>query len=300
MIGKDFAGALERITTEAARRGLAAQVHYEGEFSAVRDPDGHVPASGWQRLLSVLERARLAADPWPVGGGSSRFEAYLAGTPSAHMGIRLDRAAWGRGQAAVCDILFLNVPRATAFDEGEYRAIARRCLYDAAFADAVADEQREVAVRLSDEGAWWTQLRTLYDRWARMGAGFLQYAFVDPMLPEQIHPPTTTLAELSARVNEYYLDVARFPTAFTDIELGPPERRGDVFLLRYRLGAEYTAHAYMAESWRPHAECAALIIPGSGHDESSAVFRRDPERLPLRRRGHDPRALRRVRVRQAQ
>ena len=87
------------------------------------------------------------------------------------MGIRLDRAAWGRGQAAVCDILFLNVPRATAVDETGYRAIARRCLYDGAFADAVADEQREVAVRLSDEAAWWTQLRTLYDRWARVGAG---------------------------------------------------------------------------------------------------------------------------------
>jgi hypothetical protein len=170
MVGKDFAGALERILSESARRGLGARVHYEREFSAVRDADGNVPDAGWHHLLSLLQRARLAADPWPVGGGSSRFEAYLAGTPSAHMGIRIDRESWGRAQAAVCDILFLNVPRATAFDETGYREIARRCLYDGAFADAVAAEQREVAVRLSDEAAWWTQLRTLYERWAR-GAG---------------------------------------------------------------------------------------------------------------------------------
>jgi hypothetical protein len=170
MIGKDSQGALGRITGEASRRGLASRVHYEGEFSSLRDAEGHVSDSGWMRLLSLLERARLAGDPWPIGGGSSRFEAYLAGTPSAHMGVRLDPAAWGRGQAAVCDILFLNVARATAFDVAGYREIARRCLYDGEFADLVAGEQREVAVRLSDEAAWWSQLRTLYDRWAR-GAG---------------------------------------------------------------------------------------------------------------------------------
>ena len=105
---------------------------------------------------------------------------------------------------------------------------------------------------------------------------FLSFAFVDAMLPDQVYPPVTTLAEVSARVNQYYLDVARFPTAYADMDVGPAQTRGEIFLLRYRLGSEYTAHAYFAPSARPDASCAALIIPGSGHNESSVVFRRDP------------------------
>jgi hypothetical protein len=105
----------------------------------------------------------------------------------------------------------------------------------------------------------------------------LSYAFVEPMLPDQVYPPATTLAAVSARVNEYYLDVARFPTAYADIEVGSAETRGPVFLLHYQLGSAYTAHAYVAASARAGASCAALIIPGSGHNESSVVFRREPD-----------------------
>jgi hypothetical protein len=165
MIGKDREDTLGRIMAAAARHGVAARVHHEGQFSAVRGADGAVPPPGWERLLSYLGRARLAPDPWPMPGGSSRFEAYLAGAPSAHMGVRLDRDAWGRRQPVVCDIPSLNVPRATALGVDEYQAIARRCLYEADFADAVAAEQREVAVRLSDDAAWWAQIRALYERW---------------------------------------------------------------------------------------------------------------------------------------
>jgi hypothetical protein len=106
---------------------------------------------------------------------------------------------------------------------------------------------------------------------------FLSFAFVEPMLPDQVYPPSSTLAEVSARVNGYYLDVGRFPTAYADLELGAAETRGDMLLLGYRLGAEYTAHAYIARRASPEASCAALVIPGSGHDEGSAVFRRDPD-----------------------
>jgi hypothetical protein len=169
MTGKDPLRTLTAIMGAARRRGLAARVHYEGEFSAVREADGSVPASGWERLFSLLSRARLAPDPWPIGGGSARFEAYLAGAPSAHMGVRLDGEAWGRRQVAACDIPSLSVERATAFDVAAYREIARRCLYEGDFADAVAAEQREVAVRLSDDRAWWTRLLGHYARWRSAG-----------------------------------------------------------------------------------------------------------------------------------
>jgi hypothetical protein len=105
----------------------------------------------------------------------------------------------------------------------------------------------------------------------------LSLAFVEPMIAEQAYPPSTTLAEVSARVNAYLLDVARFPTAFADLEVGSLERRGAMALLSYRLGAEYTAHAYLARATVPEASCGALVIPGSGHDVGSAVLARDPE-----------------------
>ena len=116
-------------------------------------------------MLSYLRQARLAPDPWPYGGGASRFEGYLAGVPSVHMGLRVDRASWRQRQHSVVEVPLLHVPAATATSTDEYRALCRRCLYDEEFADGLISEQLRVAEAASDSGGWWGEFVELYEEW---------------------------------------------------------------------------------------------------------------------------------------
>lgn len=170
-VGKDIGTALKNVTQASRKAGVEGQVHYEGEFSPVRNEEGAIPDDGWLKMLSYLQRARLAPDPWPIGGGSSRFEGYVAGVPSVHMGLRVDRAIWRRRQPSVCEIPLLLVPSGTATTIEEYRRLCRSCLYDEEFADRIIAEQLSIADAASDPQAWWDELLTVYEEWhTRSGA----------------------------------------------------------------------------------------------------------------------------------
>jgi hypothetical protein len=170
-MGKDWADALARIDARARRWGVGARVHYEGTFSAMRNADGVIDDAGWLRLLDLLKRARLAPDPWPVGGASSRFEAYVMGVPTVHMGLRTDPASWGRPHPGVFAVPNLLVPQATAYSVEEYQAIATSCLTDPAFADAVAATQRATARAASDPDEYWSQVFRAFDEWRSVDRG---------------------------------------------------------------------------------------------------------------------------------
>jgi hypothetical protein len=167
IMGRDDGRSLARIRQAASARGVAGRVHYEGAFNSVRGADGEVADEGWGRLVALLGRARLAPDPFPVGGGSSRFEAYALGAPSVHLGVRFDQPAWGKPQPAACDVVFLNTRAGTAYDVDAYERLCRQCFQDAAFADALADEQRAIAARLIDSRTRWERLRRTHDDWRR-------------------------------------------------------------------------------------------------------------------------------------
>jgi hypothetical protein len=154
----------------AERRGLQERVELHRPFSAVRGSAGDVDDRGWHELVDLLSRARLAADPWPVCGASTRVEAYGCGAPTVHLGVRFDEAAWGRAQPAVFELPALLVPEATAYTREAYTELCRRCLRDPGFADDVAARQAEVFRRVTDVDAYWTQLLELYRRWARKDA----------------------------------------------------------------------------------------------------------------------------------
>jgi hypothetical protein len=166
LMGQDTQGALARIRDSARRNGVGARVSYEGSFGTAQDEKGRLVDPAWRRLFDLLGRARLAPDPWPLAGATTRVEAYAAGAPTAHMGIRLDPASWGRPQHMVtAEHAALLVPAATAYSIGGYREICRRALYDETFADAVAREQADLARRVGDPHAFWRQLLVRYDRW---------------------------------------------------------------------------------------------------------------------------------------
>ena len=164
-MGKEHRGELASIRDRAARHGVANRVHYEGAFSAVRDEHGDVSDEGWLRLRRRLSRARLAPNPFPMGGGSARLETYLAGVPSVHLGLRVDAESWGRFQPVICDIPVLRVPSGTAHTVEGYRELCLRCLHDEAFADRLQLEQLEIALQATDPAAWWRQLHACYAFW---------------------------------------------------------------------------------------------------------------------------------------
>ena len=165
MMGKDSADAWARIDRAAARYGVGPRVHYEGSFDAARSSSGAVEESGWRKLRSYLADARLAPDPWPIGGASSRFEAYAMGTPSVHMAVRFDQASWGRPQPSVCEVPHMAIPQAAVTTVDEYRTVCDRCLHDEPFAEALMADQTRLARELSDPERLWYQIFDGYREW---------------------------------------------------------------------------------------------------------------------------------------
>ncbi len=169
LMGKDNGTALDAIMRTAERYGVRSRVHYEGAFVSTRGADGRVADPGWQRAIALLQHARLVPDPWPVGGGSSRYEAYALGAPSVHMAVKLSPDAWGRPQLATCEVPSLLVAAGTATTIDGYRSICRSCLYDEAFATALVQQQVDAARRVTDGERWWREVFDAY-AWHRSAA----------------------------------------------------------------------------------------------------------------------------------
>lgn len=168
LMGRDDGRALGEIEAAARAHGVEGRVHYEGAFSLVRTPDGGAIADpGWERLLDLLGRARLAPDPWPLGGGQSRLEAYVLRTPAAHMAVRFDPDAWGRPQLAAVEFPRLLVPELSATTVEGYREVCRRCLYEREFAEHAVAAQERAAASVLDAREWWLQVRDAYLSWRR-------------------------------------------------------------------------------------------------------------------------------------
>jgi hypothetical protein len=167
LMGRASGDDLAVVDRVARRHGVASRVHYEGSFSGTRGAHGVRDEPGWEKLVDYLQRARLAPDPWPIGGGAARVEAYAAGVPSVHLAVRFDKASWGRRQHSLLEVEALHVEEATARTPDEYRRLCERCLVDGAFAEAVAAAQATVCARVTDASAYWLQLVRAHQDWLR-------------------------------------------------------------------------------------------------------------------------------------
>jgi hypothetical protein len=166
LFGRTEGTWLDDILETAERHGVRERVEYRGEFSVRRSADGVTRTdAGWCDLRDHLLRARLAPDPWPLGGGTTRAEAYAFGAPGVHMRVRFDPESWGRPQLATAEILPLLVPEASADTVEGYAAACRRILTDGELADRVALRQLELLEPLLDFGAYWDAIRRQYGTW---------------------------------------------------------------------------------------------------------------------------------------
>ena len=164
-MGKDNGHALSMIEDTARAWFVADRVHYEGQFSGQRNADGVVSDQGWARMVSYLRRARLACDPWPLGGASSRIEAYALGVPSISVRIRFDPEVWGKRQPVIAEATSLHTALGTVSTIDEYREAAQRCLLEERFAAALVEEQKETARKLADSVVWWRDFFDCFDEW---------------------------------------------------------------------------------------------------------------------------------------
>jgi hypothetical protein len=164
LMGRAGEAELDVVRRAAARHGVPGRVHYEGAFSGARGPDGARDDPGWQKLLGYLRLARLAPDPFPIGGAAARVEAYAARVPTAHLAVRFDEAAWGRRQPSLLEVEALLVPEATARTPEEYRRLCERSLYEG---DVVTAAQASVCDRVTDARAYWLQLVEAHGDWLR-------------------------------------------------------------------------------------------------------------------------------------
>lgn len=111
----------------------------------------------------------------------------------------------------------------------------------------------------------------------------LQFAFTDPLVPgERVRPPITSLDGIYEANRSLMLPADQFFEAYDhlktiaaarlDLDYGATQ----VLNVSYELaGTQYDAYAYAVDGPRS-SQAAALIIPGSGLNQSSAIYRNDP------------------------
>jgi hypothetical protein len=106
-------------------------------------------------------------------------------------------------------------------------------------------------------------------------AGMMAAAFTDAMIADQVYPPVKTFAEIGERLKAYEVDVAQFAGAYDALRVLGAEQSGTHLAVRYELaGKPYVAYAYAAAT-QPSKSCAAVVIPGSGQNQSSELFAGD-------------------------
>lgn len=164
-MGNNLGTQLSNILDSAKKEGVYNRVHYEGAYNLVKNDADEFLDPGWKKMISYLITARLSPNPWPMGGGITRFECYSYGLPSVHLAVDNSCSSWGKPRDSVAEIPRLLAPMGTARNVDEYFGICMKCLYEKGFSDSLAKEQWEIAQRLSDPNYFWQKIFEYYHAW---------------------------------------------------------------------------------------------------------------------------------------
>ena len=146
-----------------------------------RDARGRVADPGWVRMRELSRRSRLQANPWPLGGGCSRIEAYALGVPCIALRVSFDERRWNTRQPVVCDVPAIHAASGTADDADHYLELCRRCLHDERWFDRVVEVATGTV--LPDTVPW---AKFSGAAWLPDGSGFV-YGTFDPPAPGHEH-----------------------------------------------------------------------------------------------------------------
>jgi len=158
---------LTEIARRAGSRNLADRVVHRGVAGFARDERGELQLQTFAELRDTLSRARLWPDSFPIGGGSARFEAYVAGVPSVHMAPTADPPKGPYDDGSLLELPWLEARNGVAHSRDEYVEMMERCLVDQSFAESLVGAQDAVAAAVLDADAWWRHMRACYDDWSR-------------------------------------------------------------------------------------------------------------------------------------
>lgn len=161
---------VDDIARRAAARGVADRLRHRGVAGFARDHHGELQPDTFAELRDALSRARFWPDSFPIGGGSARFEAYVAGVPSVHMAPASDPPHGPYQDGSLLELPWLSVSAGVARSRDQYFEMAQRCLRDEAFADALVAEQDDVVKTVTDARVWWMHMRHCYDTWRQTAA----------------------------------------------------------------------------------------------------------------------------------
>ena len=110
-------------------------------------------------------------------------------------------------------------------------------------------------------------------------SALFEKAFCDPLAPnvKQLLPKCSRIDDVRARLHDLDVDPASFYSAYDELELGTASLSSGVLRVHYRLDTPHDAYAYhtKANSAPPEA-CAALLVPGTGMNQASAIVAGDP------------------------
>ncbi len=111
-------------------------------------------------------------------------------------------------------------------------------------------------------------------------AEIFRYAFKKSKVDYQVYPAAKTLEEITVHLDKMYFPVEEFFSAYDQLRLTGEERKQETFRVDYQVAdRQYSAFAYRRDAVGagPPAVCAALVIPGSGKNQSTPIFQKDTE-----------------------
>jgi hypothetical protein len=109
-------------------------------------------------LGEILSKSLVFLNPWPVGAGAARFEAYASRIPVAHLELSEVQKMNKTKLSTVVDVLGFKTRVNKNTSKDNYVDFVLKAINDLSFRKVVIDEQLKNAEYLSSSTRWWNEV----------------------------------------------------------------------------------------------------------------------------------------------
>jgi hypothetical protein len=109
-------------------------------------------------LGEVLGNSLVFLNPWPVGAGAARFEAYAYRIPVAHLDLSVQHKLKKSKLNTVVDVLGFKTELNTNTSKVDYVDFVIKSINDLSFRKKVVEQQCKKVEYLSSSTRWWNQV----------------------------------------------------------------------------------------------------------------------------------------------